>query len=236
MSNAENVPVGAEQIRAATAELDRRLRRMHLSRGDRRAIVDEVRVDLEAAAADGVNPPALIGPDVDAFARAAIDGGGYRPRPLYYPRVVTGGILVAGAAVLAAYLLIVEVLQPAFSSWFTLDGHYPTAGPVVVYGAIVLMGLLGSVAGLKWLLAGRPGARETWRRAALLTPVGAAAGIAGVVAVAHDPNYSATPGTVTVQAAFVVLGVVLALGVARWWAVHTTTDSDDPAYTSHLRW
>lgn len=235
MSTPDSAPVRTEQIQAATAELDRRLRRMHLSRGDPRTVVEEVRADLETAAAEGVSPEALVGPDVDAFARETIEAGGFRPRPRDYPRVLAGGILAAGTVVVAAYGLIVGVLQPAFSSWFTLEGSYPTAGPVLVYGAIALTGWLGALAGLKWLLAGRPAARPTLRRAALLLPLGAAAGIAAVVAVARDPDYSTTPGTVTLQVLFVVLGVLLALGAARWWAVRAA-DRDDEASTSRAAW
>ncbi|MGC9666478.1 hypothetical protein ACNTMW_07955 [Planosporangium sp. 12N6] len=236
MSIPDSGPIRTEQIQAVTAELDRRLRRMHLSRRDRRTVVDEVRADLETAAAEGVNPEALVGPDIDAFAREAIEAGGYRPWPRDYPRVLVGGLLAASVAVVAAYWLIVGVVQPAFASWFTLEGRYPTAGPVVVFGAIALTGLLGALAGLKWLLAGRPAARPTLRRAALLLPIGAVAGIAAVVAVAHDPDYRSTLGTVTLQVLFVVLGVVLALGVARWWAVRATTDRDGAASISHAAW
>ena len=232
MSTPDNAPDRTEQIHAVTAELDRRLRRMHLSRDDRRTVVDDVGADLRAAAADGVSPEALVGPDIDAFARKTIDAGGYRPRPRDYPRVLAGGVLAAVLVVVAAYWLIVGVLQPLLASWFTLDGHYPTAGPVVVYVAIALAGLLGTLAGLRWLLAGRPAARPTLTRAALLLPIGAADGIAAVIALARDPDYSSTPGTVTLQVLFVLLGVALALGVARWWAVRTTRDREDEADTA----
>lgn len=234
MAKLDSATVRPEQIHAATAQLDRSLRRLHLARGDRRAIVDEVRGDLQTAASDGVSPAALLGSDMDAFAREAIAAGGYRPRTRDYPRVLAGGILAAGVVVVAAYLLIVMVLQPLFASWFTLDEHYPNAGPAVVYGAIALVGLLGTLAALKWLLAGRPAARATWRRSVLLTPVGAVAGIAGVVAVERDPAYSATGATVTLQVLFVVLGVAAALGIARWWALRADTASDDPAGTSSI--
>ena len=241
MSKPDSAPglaaqIDSTQIDAATADLNRRLRRLRITRRDRRAIVEEIRSDLQTAAADGVSPAVLIGPDVDVFAREAIEAGGYRPRPYDYPRVLTGGILAAVAAVVVGYLLIVEVLTPVLSSWFTLDGRYPSAGPVVAYGAIALAGVLGVLAAVRWLLAGRPAARETLHRAALLVPIGAAAGVAAVIAVARDADYRLTGAAVTVQVLFVVLGVAAALGVARWWALHTVTDGDDQASTSHLSW
>jgi DNA-binding ferritin-like protein (Dps family) len=88
-----SAPVDPSEVDDAVAGLDRRLRRLHLSRGDRRAIVDDVRGDLLAAAADGVRPATLIGPDVDAFAREAMDQGGYRPWRPEYVRTLLGGVL-----------------------------------------------------------------------------------------------------------------------------------------------
>jgi hypothetical protein len=227
VSTHDSAPGGDRQIDEVTAELDRSLRRMRLSRDDRRTVVGDVRADLETAAADGVSPVALIGPDIDAFARKTVDAGGYLPRRRDFSRVIAGGVLATVVVVVAAYLLIVEVLQPLFASWFTLDGHYPTAGPVVVYAAITLGGLLGTLAGLRWLLTDRPAARPTVTRAALLLPIGAAAGIAAVVALARTPNYRSTPGTVTLQVLFVLIGVATALAVARWWAVRTSNDRND---------
>lgn len=78
-------------------------------------------------------------------------------------------------------------------------------------------------------LAGRPAAGPALSRAALLRPVGAAAGVGAVVAVARDPDYRSTPGAVTLTVSFVVIGVVLALGGARWWAVRTTAGRQDDA-------
>jgi hypothetical protein len=232
----DSAPGDAEQIQAMTADLDRQLRRMHLSPRDRRTIVDEIRADMQNAVAEGANPETLVGTDMKAFARETVTAGGVRPRPGHYPRVVAGGLLAAGAVVVAGYSLIVEVLQPAFTSWFTLEGRYPTAGPVVVFAAIALTGLLGTLAGLKWLLTGRLAAAETLARAALLLPIGAAAGIAAVLVVAGDPGYQSTPATVTLQVLFVVTGVVLALASARWWAVRIVADRDDPASTPHHAW
>jgi hypothetical protein len=234
VSEADNAPAAAAQIRAIAAELDRSLRRLQLPRSDRRTIVDEVRGDLQTAAADGVDPETLIGPDIDAFAREAVEAGGYRPRPYDYPRILAGGILAAGVTLVAAYLLIVELLQPALASWFTLDGDYPTAGPVVVLGGIAVVGVLGTLGALAWLLAGRPAARETVRRAALLTPFGLAVGIAAAFAVARDPGYAVTVASVSTQVALVALPVVAALGISRWWAVRAASDHDEEARPEHV--
>jgi hypothetical protein len=220
------------RIRAITAELDRSLRRLRLSRADRQTIVGEVRGDLETATADGVSPEALIGPDVDAFARAAVEAAGYRPRAQDYPRILSGGVLGAGVAVVAAYLLIVELLQPALASWFDLDGRFPSLGPAVVFGGIAVVAVLGTLGALGWLLAGRSAARATVTRAALLVPIAAATGLAAVVAVGRDPDYTLGVPTVIGQALLVLVPVVAALSFARWWALRTAADGDHPVHAS----
>ena len=217
------------QIRAVMAELDRQLGRMHLARQDRRLIMAEVRADLEAAAGDGVSPQTLIGADIAAFARETVSLGGYRPRPGHYRRVLIGGVVVATVALVAAYALIIGVVQPALSSWFTLDRHYPVLGPVVMLCAVVIVGVLGVLVGLRALLAGRVAARETLRRAALLLPVGAAGGAVSVIAVASAPGYRVTLGAVTLQVLIALLGVVLPLAVARWWALRAVTSENAAA-------
>lgn len=51
-------------------------------------------------------------------------------------------------------------------------------------------------------MAGRPAASVTLRRVALLVPVGAAGGVAAVIAVASHPDYATTGVIVTVQVLF----------------------------------
>jgi len=226
MFGTENAPIATPQVDAAAARLGRELRRLHIARADRHAIVAEVRSDLEAAAADGVRPAALIGPDTKAFAREAAEARGHRPGGRDYPRVVIGTSVAGAAAVVAAYLLIVEVLTPLFASWIDLDDHYPVAGPVVAFGAIAVTAVLLTLAALRWLLAGRPAARETVKRASLLLPLAAAAGIAAAVAVGRSNDY--TVGLVVVEALLIALPVALALALARRSAVRPAQD-DDPA-------
>jgi hypothetical protein len=202
---------------AATAELERALRRLHIAADDRRAIVAEVRADLEAAAADGRNPSALIGPDIATFAREAAEARGHQPRQAQYPRVAIGGTLAAVGGAVAAYLLIVEFLVPLFSSWFDLDGHYPVAGPVVAWAGMALAAVLVTLVVLHLLLSGRAAARETVRRASVLVPLAMAGGIAAAVAVGQSNDYAV--GVVVVEAVLIVVPVAIALVVARWSAV-----------------
>jgi hypothetical protein len=217
VSGTDDATTTTRQVGATTAQLERALRRLHIAADDRRAIVAEVRADLEAAAADGRNPSALIGPDIATFAREAAEARGHRPGQAQYPRVAIGGILAAVVAAVAAYLLIVEFLVPLFSSWFDLDGHYPVAGPVVAWTGMALTAWLVTLVVLHLLLTGRAGSRETVRRAAVFVPLAMAGGIAAAVAVGHSNGYSV--GVVVVEAVLIVIPVAIALVGARWSAV-----------------
>lgn len=231
MSGIDSAPVTAAQIDATTTELDRELRRLHIAGADRRAVVAEVRSDLETAAADGMSPSALIGPDIGAFARETAEARGHRPRPPHYLRVVVGGSLAAVGAAIAAYLLIVELLIPLLSSWFDLGGHYPLAGPVVSFGAIALAAVLVTLAALRLLLTGRSAVRQTMKRAALLVPLATAGGIAAAVAVGRSNDYSI--GVVVVEALILLLPLAFALALARWCAVRDARVEDVSASGTH---
>ena len=203
MSGTDGATTTTREVDATTAGLERALRRLHIAAADRRAIVAEVRADLEAAAADGVSPSALIGPDVEAFAREAAEARGHQPREAQYPSIVIGGTLAAVGGTVAAYLLIVEFLVPLFSSWFDLDGHYPVAGPVVAWAGMAVAAVLVTLLVLHLLLRGRAAARETVRRASVLVPLAMAAGIAVAVAVGQSNDYAV--GVVVVEAVLIVV-------------------------------
>lgn len=224
MSGTDGATSTTRQVDATTAELERALRRLHLAAADRRAIVAEVRADLEAAAVDGMSPSALIGPDVETFAREAAEARGHHPRRAQYPRVAIGGTLAAAGGAVAAYLLIVEFLVPLFSSWFDLDGHHPVAGPVVAWAGMGLAAVLVTLLVLHLLLRGREAARETVRRVSVLVPLAMAAGIAAAVAVGQSNDYAA--GVVVVEAVIIVVPVTIALVVARWSAVRERRTGD----------
>lgn len=218
MPDTDTTSVPAQETDRAARQLNRSLRRLHLSRPDRRAITEDVRGDLETAAFEGVRPGDLLGPDVDAFARQAVERGGYEPLADDYPRLLVLSTVAAVVGLPAVYVLFSFVLQPLFDDWFTLDRHYPTAGPVL---ACVVMGLMATgvlLAVLYASLAGRPARIETVKRAALLVPVGLALSIAAVLAVTGRDGFTMSEASIYTQvlpAGALPLGVALAS--ARWW-------------------
>jgi hypothetical protein len=212
-----STPVDPAEIDAAVADLDRRLRRLHLPRADRRAIGDDVRGDLRAAADDGIRPADLIGPDVDAFAREAVEQGGYRPWRPEYLRAVLGGVLGALVCLFVGYWLVVGA-QQLLAATFTLDRHYPVAGPAVVVAGVAVLALLGALVVLGRVLAGRQAARATVRRAALLLPSAVVVGAGAAAAGALVPD---EPWPVAVLVLCIAVPFVAALWLSRAWALHS---------------
>ena len=221
MSRPEIAPTPAGGVEAATATLERSLRRLHLTPKDRRSILEEVRGDLQVAAADGVAPEALIGPDPDAFAREAAAAGGYRPRPGHYGRVLLSGIAGALAALVAGYLLLDLVVFPLFASAFDLGGFHPVLGAYVFMSALALVVTLGMLAVLALVLRDRPDARATLARAALLLPVASAVGVVLVGRAVMDFDTTAYLEIIGQRSALVVLLLGATLVTARIWALRS---------------
>lgn len=234
MPRAASVTTSSGETDALIRQLDRSLRRLGADRAVRLAIADDVRGDLHAAAAEGVHPGALIGPDVNAFARQALEAGGHAPAPQDYQRLLITSTLAAAVGVPALYLLLSYVVHPLFVDWFELDGRYPTAGPVVAYAFMVLTATAVVIAALYAALAGRPARRETLTRAAFLTPVGGALGIVALLAVMDRPEFVLTERSIYTQVLpAAAIPVLTAIVTARWWgrraAASTSATENDGA-------
>lgn len=220
--------VTAEETDRAIKQLNRSLRRLHMSRADRRTIAQEVHADLMAAAADGVDPRDLLGPDVDTFAKQAMEASGLQPMADDYPRLLIGCTLAAVLGIPAAYLLLSYVLHPLFVDWFELDGRYPTAGPLLAYAVMVLMGTGVVLATLYALLAGRPARKQTLTRAALLTPIGGGLGVVAARTVLDRPGFTLSEASIYTQVIpAAAIPLLVALGASRWWARRASNNAYD---------
>jgi len=221
MSRPETAPTPTASIDAATTRLDRSLRRLHLDPQDRRSVLEDVRADLGAAAADGAAPETLIGPDPDSFAREAAAASGYQPRRGSYGRVLLGGAVGAVSALVGGYLLISYVIFPFVTSTFDLPGHYPVLGGYVFMSGIALAGALGVLAVLALLLQDRPAGRATLARTALLVPAAAGVGVVLIGDVVMGLDTPPDPQVVGIRALVVALLVAAALVTARVWAARS---------------
>ncbi|WP_146211219.1 hypothetical protein [Quadrisphaera granulorum] len=196
-------------------EIDRELRRHRVRRADRDTVLAEVRADLLAADADGRDPRALIGGDVEAFVRRTVEEGGYARAPRDITRMVLLGVVGAPVAVVASYLFFFEVVFPLFVALFDLPFRAPVLGPLVALVGIATMGVLVVLALLAVLLRGRLAARETARAARATVSAAAAVGAVGNVVVLTT-TASISTHSVAAQVMVVLVPLVLALVGARW--------------------
>ena len=229
MPRPESPPTSMADVQAAAVTLERALRRLHLSATDRRSIIEAVRGDLEAAAADGIDPQSLIGPDPDAFARQAATAGGYQQRPGHYARLLLAGAGGALVALVVGYLLIVYAIYPAATAVFDVGGFHPVLGAYVSMSAIALVVALGIVGALALALRGRAAARATLTRAAMLVAAVAAAGVVLVGRAAMDSTTTTYLQTLGQRGVLVAALLAAALLTARTWALHSPVAQVPPA-------
>ncbi len=226
-------PEHSADIALALSALDGEWRRMQLSRDDRSELGADVAGDLEAAAADGVGPAQLLGPDPSRFAREAAQSRGCVPKPRAFGRTLIGGVLGLVATAVVA-LPITWVVFAAVVSAVDLPFRVGALGGFLLFGALSVVGLFGTLAGVAAVLRGRWVGRATVARAAALLPVmvGVAGGIAYAFAVYR--HVTTDDRTVLIETVIVTAGWISAIIVARWWALRTAlqTRRDDHVLVS----
>jgi hypothetical protein len=183
----------------AVRTLEREWRRMRLSRADQRELVSEVTADLSAAAADGVSPATMLGADLPRFAREAAQARGYAPVPTEYRRTLLGGVLGTLIALFVGYVLV-NVAYRVLTDQLEL-----------LWGALGVVCVVGTLGGLTRALRHRDAARATVVRAAVLVPLVPLALAVGLLVGPPPSSY--------VAAGLVLGGWVAAIAAARWWAL-----------------
>ncbi|MGN6242535.1 MAG: hypothetical protein ACTHQ3_02550 [Motilibacteraceae bacterium] len=186
-------------------ELDEVWRRRGLSVGQRDELRRDVAVELEAAAADGVDPRALLGPDVAVFAADLAEARGcHAPRPERW-RILIGCLLGTTTGV-AACMVATPFVARYLTSRVQLQHHYPVLGPFLAFCGVALVAVLSCAAGVAALLRGQPAMRNTLRR---VIPGYLAVGLftAGAAVAAAFPTHEG--GQLALAAGAVLLVVVL---------------------------
>ncbi|MFY1691755.1 hypothetical protein [Plantactinospora sp. WMMB782] len=199
------------------AEADRAWRAYGIGRTDRAALAADLRLDLEAAAADGGDPAQLVGADVAGFARRLAEEAGVRRVRREYGRLVrtalAGAALggVAGYAVLAAlYPLFVRAVDIPRSIEIPVQlavvGYYGVPAAIVVAGAVTAVRLrLGDLPQIR---------RTAWLMGALL-PVAGILVTPLTMAFAWSTGYSNAPEVVLAEVAMVLGALAGATMLAR---------------------
>lgn len=206
-----------ESIDHVLAGADRAWRAYGVASADRAVLGADLRVDLQAAASDGVDPAQLIGDDVAEFARRLADEAGIRPAPRRYGQVLGAtliGAIVAG--VLAAGLLMVVYPLLVWLVDMPRSVRIPVPLAVAVYyGVPAAVVVTGAVTAIRLRLRDLPEVRRTaWAVGILLA-------LAGIVvtpvtmAFAWLTGYSTSPQVVLTEAAAVVAALAGATVLGR---------------------
>ncbi|WP_250000724.1 hypothetical protein [Actinoplanes sp. M2I2] len=206
-----------EAITAAAREW----RRLGLRSRDRQALAADLRLDLEAALADGVPTEELIDGDVTVFARRLVEESGLRPVPARYGQIAATalagavvGVLVGVLIVAGVYTIVVQAFnRPAD---FTMP---PALAAGIYYGGIGLVALGGAVIGVLILLRHLPAIGRTAAAIAALTPLSAVVLVPLIMMFARVTGYSTSIAIVLIEIALAIAGFAAVITAARRWSL-----------------
>jgi hypothetical protein len=204
-------------------------RRMGVSERDRRTLAADLRLDLEAAVADGVPADQLIDGDVRVFARRLAEESGVRHVPPRYGSIVATALAGAVVGVLAGALIVAGV-HWLMVTLFDLPGDFnvPVAlAATIYYGGVGLVALAGAVIGVLILLRQVPAIGRTAAAMALVTPLSAIVVVPLVMLFARSTGYSTSVAIVLTEVALTIAGFAAATLLARRWSL--TGRSGSPA-------
>jgi hypothetical protein len=202
---------------------DRQWRALGVHRDDRVTLAADLRAELEAAVADGVDPADLVGADITGFARRVAEEAGVDQTPPLYGQVL--GVATAGAvlSLIAGYGVVI-VLYSVFVAAFDLprDTHVPiwlAAG--VFYGAVAAVVVAGAALGVRLVLRHASRIRNTASKMSLLLPPALTVAIAAAAAFGWAFDFTLTPAVIGTESVIVLAGFLAATATARHLSVTT---------------
>lgn len=209
MTTSNNPPF--ESVDAIRAELDAAWRRYGVRPADRQEMSADIVADLRAGAADGLDPRAMIGPQVDAFARQVADARGLRRLEPAYGRMLLGGLVGAVAALVIGWT----------PTWSALDllSSGGLVWALMAYGLLAVGCTAAALTGIAVALRGLGSVRATLWRAALLLPVAGVAITPLTMLFAAATGYDTATSTVLLETGMVLGACAAAVAAARRWAL-----------------
>ena len=205
------------------AAADREWRALGIHRRDRVALQADLRAELEAASADGLDPAELVGPDLAGFAARVAEEARVGQAPPRYGQVLgvaTGGALLALVVGFLGVIGLHQILVAAFDLPPGLRVPVWLAAGVF-YGGVAAVAVAGAVLAVRFGLRDAPCIRHTAARMALLLPPAVAASIGAAVALGWSFDFPLTPLVIGAEAAVVLGGFLAATALARRWSVGT---------------
>ncbi|MEQ4299964.1 hypothetical protein ABNF97_01005 [Plantactinospora sp. B6F1] len=217
-------------INSVLAEAERAWRAHGVVRADRATLAGDLRLDLEAAAADGGDPVQLLGGDVTGFARRLADEAGVRRVRRYYGRLLGTALIGAVLGSLLGYGVLAG-LYPVFVHAFDIPRSItiPVQLAVAVfYGVPAAVVVAGAVTTVRLWLHDVPEIRRTARLMALLLPVAGIVATPVTMGFASSTDYSTAPGVLFVEVAIVLATLAGATILARRLALRERPQTSGP--------
>ena len=219
-----------DTVDSALATADRAWRKYGVAGADRAALAADLRLDLQAAAADGIGPAQLIGPDIPAFARRLADEAGLARVPAESGRVI--GTTLAGAAAGAGIgLALLAVMYPLLVRLVDLPRAADVPVQVAVglyYGLPALVVVVAAVVAVRLALRDLPRIRETGRAMMVLLPLAGILVTPLTMAFAWSTGYSTRPEALLIEIAMVLGALSGATALARRWALRDRRRAGTP--------
>jgi hypothetical protein len=202
----------------AIAVADREWRAYGVSHPDRAVLAGDLRLDLQAAAAEGATPEQILGADVRDFARRLADEAGVRRAQPEYGRVVRTAMIGVVLGICVGFI-VDAIGHPLLVAWFDLPFRPPIWLAVLLYfGIITLFAVGGAVVAVRTRLADLPGIRQTTNAMILLLPASGAVSVPVIwwSATAVGPL---SPVIVAIEVALAAAALIGAILLARTWAL-----------------
>lgn len=219
-----------DTIDSVLIEADRAWRAYGLTSADRKTLAADLRLDLQAAVADGVDPLRLFGGDVAGFARRLADEAGMRrPRQEYNRLLGTAllGALLGGALgstiLMAVHPVLVRMVDLPRSTQVPIQ-----VAVAVYYGVPAAVVVAGAVLAVRLRLHDLPQVRRTTRMMSLLLPAAGILITPITIAFAWSTGYSDAPPIVLTEAAMVLAALAGATILARRLALSSHRQAAAP--------
>jgi hypothetical protein len=201
--------------RAVTAAA-REWRRLHVRAADVTRLSGDLRDDLTAAAAEGVDPDELVGADTRAFARRLADEAGVRRIPYAFDRLLLTSLVGALPGLAFAYAVLYGYLPTPARP----PVDEPRIGAVVaVYAALSTLVLASSLLTVWFRLRHLPAMGRTVLAMALLLPLAGALATPLTMAFAATVGYSTAMPVLAIECALFGGALAGAVVLARRWAL-----------------
>ena len=214
-----------DTIDNALATADDEWRARGIQRRDRAALAADLRLDLEAAAADGVTPEQLLGADIRGFASRLADEADVPRVPRAYPRLLLTALVGAMLGAALGYLVVSSVYTTVVA-WFDLAPGYdvPLALAVLLYyGGPAGIVIGGALAAVYVRMRDVPRIRRTIAAMSVLLPIAGAAVTPIVMGFARTTDYSDSLPVVATEMALVAAALAGATVLARRWSLRDRT-------------